>query len=656
MRLVRLSVTAYRGYRNTVSIDVSESLTALVGKNDAGKSSLFDALSMFLSSDKIKPEDADFPANQQCEDRVPIEIACTFADLPKRIVLDADSDTSFEREHLLDETGNLTIVKRWTTTRGSARTFIRCQHPESNLFDGSLLSKKINELKKLCKQMGIDTDGFDARVSSNFREAIWRLGIDNGSCILRLQDVDVSVGDDIKSIQRNVTDALPAFHLFRSDRQGTEGDDLAQDPAKSIALEVLAEHEDVLAELTEQIEEKIKGMLEGVIEKLAEISPGLAASLSPRNLRPDWRKSISSVQFQDENGVPLARRGSGTRRLVLLSFFRALAELQDDHPAGKGSIIAIEEPETSLHPDMQNDVWAALADVAEAPCRQVLLTTHSPNLIGNLTPESVRYILAEGTERRVISIDAQTSRGQLLHRLASSMGALTDHFIRCFIMVEGRNDIASLNNLCSVLHKGHPQIYPNLLLLQQEGVVCVIPIGGCAAAELWEERLVPLKRPAICILDSDKKSAEAMSGKMATEWKGGSDPDEFRTQLCVLNRREMENYLTLEAFLSCHEKYDGYESAAFLSKVKEEEGRVGPWNYLDLPNLSARLIHEASSGKPWEDLSEECRRKKEGQAKKRLADAFSLPCMARIDQEGENDFLEILKKITKWTTGVPDIS
>lgn len=63
---------------------------------------------------------------------------------------------------------------------------------------------------------------------------------------------------------------------------------------------------------------------------------------------PMWEKAFS-FSLTGENAIPLNKRGSGIRRLVLFSFFRAAteSELFDR----KNIIYAVEEPETSQHPD-----------------------------------------------------------------------------------------------------------------------------------------------------------------------------------------------------------------------------------------------------------------------------------------------------------------
>lgn len=56
MRLTQLKVKNFRCFKNEVIVDFGN-LTAIIGKNDSGKSSLFDALEIFFDEKGIPDED-----------------------------------------------------------------------------------------------------------------------------------------------------------------------------------------------------------------------------------------------------------------------------------------------------------------------------------------------------------------------------------------------------------------------------------------------------------------------------------------------------------------------------------------------------------------------------------------------------------------------
>ena len=56
MRLVRLKVRNFRCYANEISVDFDD-LTAIIGRNDAGKSALLEALAVFFEEAKLDKDD-----------------------------------------------------------------------------------------------------------------------------------------------------------------------------------------------------------------------------------------------------------------------------------------------------------------------------------------------------------------------------------------------------------------------------------------------------------------------------------------------------------------------------------------------------------------------------------------------------------------------
>jgi predicted ATPase len=110
--------------------------------------------------------------------------------------------------------------------------------------------------------------------------------------------------------------------------------------------------------------------------KVTQAGSFLVVELNHEDTAKDGRK----------NWFDLSLESDGTLRLLGL----LVALLQDPSP----SLVAIEEPELTIHPG----ALAVLADfMKEAILRtQVLVTTHSPDLIDRLPIESIRAVTAEG--------------------------------------------------------------------------------------------------------------------------------------------------------------------------------------------------------------------------------------------------------------------
>ncbi|MET4539479.1 putative ATP-dependent endonuclease of OLD family [Arthrobacter bambusae] len=635
-----MKISGFRGHGQGIEIPINAETTTLIGRNDAGKSSVFEALEVFFGGSKL--ELTDFSVGLD----VPVDITCTFSALPSSIVVDENRATTLADEYLLDMSNALTLVKRWSRSKLTSPTiFASAIHP---VFQDQtdLLNMKLPELKKIAKQRGIlDNEVDDKRTSSSYRQAIWRDALKVGDAEMKETFVPLT-SEDGKSVASALMSYLPQFHLFKADRPGTEADQLAQDPAKAAIKAVLDDHEEQLEILSATVQHQVGEILADVVLRLSEVAPELASSLSTTDLAPTWSKAFSGLQFVDENGVPLSKRGSGTRRLVLLSFFRATAErgLDADDLVDayrRGVITAVEEPETALHADLQTDIVSALQDVGELPHRQVLLTTHSANLIRLVPANSIRYIKGSDLERECIRVSDDGDATGLLGELNRSLGVFTDHNVRCFLLVEGRNDVVGLKNLSEALAAAGIEGVASLAQMEAEGLVCFMPIGGGGSASLWQSNLSPFKRPEVHIMDSDRESeGHALKVEMKTLLERADE----KRHVFVLDRRELENYLTPDAVLESYSDIEGF-AAAFnsLSSVR------GDWDYLDIPSICAEAVHSLAGSEDavWDSLSQELQKRKESKAKKRLSKAFSHSSVAESFSKQETDALRALKMITE---------
>ena len=106
MKLREIVLQNFRGYYNETRIPIND-LTALIGQNDIGKSTILEALDIFFNQSKI--ESGDKNIFHSGEETV---IGCVFDELPETITLE-DVETSFSAEYLLNKDGHLEIHKKY---------------------------------------------------------------------------------------------------------------------------------------------------------------------------------------------------------------------------------------------------------------------------------------------------------------------------------------------------------------------------------------------------------------------------------------------------------------------------------------------------------------------------------------------------------------
>jgi putative ATP-dependent endonuclease of OLD family len=427
MKLKALKLKGFRAYREPTTIPVGD-LTALVGRNDVGKSTLLDALAIFFESPLVK-----FDATDICirsDDRV-AEIGCVFGDLPSEVVLDSDAPTSLADEYLLNADGDLEVVRVFDCSKSKLITGIVAiaVHPTTKGLD-DLLLKKNTDLKKLLKAAGSDASGVDQRNNVAMRSALWGASAELAP---RLSRLDLNK-DNAKTIWQQLKGYLPTFALFRADRPSTDEDSEVQDPMKLAIRQALAEVSSDLDTIKRRVQERALGVAIRTVERLQATDASLAETLQPDfRAEPKW-DSIFKLALQDGDGIAINKRGGGVRRLVLLSFFQAEAERLRNEHSRSSTIVAIEEPETSLHPELQRRVVESLGELSEQEGYQVLLTTHVPGLAGLLPPESIRHVGRGGHGHPTVELLSD----DVARKVADDLGVLPDGRSEVLLCVEGR--------------------------------------------------------------------------------------------------------------------------------------------------------------------------------------------------------------------------
>ena len=404
MKIKALKLSNFRGYKTETIIDF-EDLTAFVGKNDAGKSTVLEALDIFFNEGKggIKFDKTDVNIFASKDNNLETIITVVFSELPDTIVIDSNFKTSLADEHLLNIDGNFEIVKKYNNA-GKPKVFIKAYHPTCSNCCGLLL-KKNADLKKIIQANNINCD--NQSINSVMRRAIWNHFSDR----LIMQEIEIEVSNvDEKVIWDQISSYLPVFSLFQSDRKNSDGDSEVQDPLKEAIKQILSD-KDIRASLqsvASKVKDKLLEVANRTLEKLKEMAPNVAESLNP-NIPSEqdlkWQDVFKGVSISGDEGIPINKRGSGVKRLILLNFFRAEVERRLEENASKGVIYAIEEPETSQHCDNQVKLIEALKTLASMQNVQVIITTHSSVIVKQLDYSNLKLIMNTESGKSVNAVE-----------------------------------------------------------------------------------------------------------------------------------------------------------------------------------------------------------------------------------------------------------
>lgn len=526
MKLNSITIQNFRSYRNEVTIDFDD-ITALIGRNDAGKSTIMEALDIFLNNNN--PDKHDVSSGNGSAH---IKITCTFSDLPETIILDQNQPTSFESEFLLFNR-LLKIEKVFNGGLEKPKLIalnILANHP-NNPELSNLHKLNNNELKQKARELNLNLTQIDQRVNSELRNLIRSEFSPHTLVQERLSLLEGNGQNFWQGIQQY----LPIFALFKSDRASTDQDPEAQDPLNTAIKEAVRVREAELNAITEYIKAEVDNVARLTLQKIQEMDRGLASTLNPTFTPPKWA-TLFKASITGDEGIPINKRGSGVRRLILLNFFRAKAELQNRETGRNYTILAIEEPETSQHPHNQRLLMGALTELSGN--HQVIVTTHTPVLAKMLPSPSIRFITTAENGERVIMTGGSDETNQLI---ADGLGIIPDHTVKMFIGVEGKHDIPFFKNLSIVLINSGYDV-PNLEQLEIDGKLIFTPLGGSALA-LWCSRLSNLNRPEFHIYDRDFQPSQPAKYQQFVD-EVNQRPGCFA---CSTNKREAENYIHIDA-------------------------------------------------------------------------------------------------------------
>lgn len=402
MKLIKIKLRNFRGYKNEVSIDIDD-LTVFVGKNDIGKSTVLEALDIFFNEGKgvVKLDKDDINKTALEEDDKDIYITAVFSELPPDIVIDTTNETSFEAEYLLNADGNLEIIKKYPNA-GSAKVFIKANHP-TNSACADLLLKKQTDYRKIIQANSITCE--NQTLNATMRRAIWNHFCDD----LQLQEIEIDASkEDAKNIWEKIQTYLPIYSLFQSDRKNSDGDSEVQDPLKEAIKQILTDPEiqKVLNGVAQKVSSQLTEVSNATLEKLKEMNPEIASSLNPvipSSTALSWADVFKKVSISGDENIPINKRGSGVKRLILLNFFRAEAERKRTYGTSQSIIYAIEEPETSQHTEHQKLLIKSFKDLSQIDNIQVLMTTHSGTIVKGLNFRDLRLISKDDGNNKTIN-------------------------------------------------------------------------------------------------------------------------------------------------------------------------------------------------------------------------------------------------------------
>lgn len=339
------------------------------------------------------------------------------------------------------------------------------EHPDK--WEKPLITLKITDLKQEVEEIAPENNSLNKTIKKAMREFLFQ----QESLNFKTQEIDVSSKEsDIADIYEKLKAMLPKFMLFRADRTNTDKDSEVTDITKAIAKNAVAEVEQKFIDIKQEIRNKIQEFSSLTLEKLKTFDKEIANSLSV-DLKDKALESIFSYDFKSDDNIPFNKRGSGIKRLFLLSFFIADSERQNN----SNMIYAIEEPETSQHPDFQKMIIKAFQKISHNENRQILITTHTPEIVKLVDKDDIIFISKNQENERLASQKENLN----IKKVIETLGILPYVSYKGVMFVEGQSDIKFFENLNNI---------ESLKNIFDTSKIPIIPLNGGSNLEVWIKR------------------------------------------------------------------------------------------------------------------------------------------------------------------------
>lgn len=307
-----------------------------------------------------------------------------------------------------------------------------------------------------------------------------------------------------------------------------------------------------LNEIKSLLDYRTSAHLEGVEKTISE---HLQASLEDNELsvaiNPDgdlskavkYSTRIKEPHLGSLDGVDILNCGTGLQSMAIMALLQTYADLQNR----KDSILLIEEPEVYLHPELQRKMFSVLRKIAKRT--QVIYTTHSPIMIGDLWDDSVRLITRQNGETVISDIDVQGVVRELGIRYEDILNP------KVVIFVEGPNDILFYSRIIEVM-------YPHLATKLDTNVK-FIDTGGFETIHVYALMNILLSVNVTAkfymIADSDGKTQEDRKNEICDKIRkrirkhdfsvDKQKVDELPNLIRVLSQYAIESYLLVYELL-----------------------------------------------------------------------------------------------------------
>lgn len=505
-----------------VTVELDPGITTVVGANESGKSHLLGVIWNAITGEQIEQRDLcryspffGVAKGQQCWPHVGVGWDNVTKDEAAAIAAILDSpDTSFRRFLMFREQPDRLIV--WTPEKNNAfkQHSLTCEATkalEQILPRPFVIDSKVALPNSV--PFAFLREGAKALTATYSRSMIDKL-------IGALKSVRPFLDGGAAAVQQNANSFVDALGGLAQPLDATlKPDELKSlELGRSLLLTLGEIDPDSFSEVSHGIDDKEDGYVGGLIEA---VNQQLDNKLNFQRYWVQDRDFSLKVSTRDRELVFVISDRTGTvytfseRSSGLRYFLSYLIQAQIHRPASsRESILLMDEPDTYLSAEAQQDLMRVFRDLAEpesgADPIQVVYVTHSPFLLDKNHSERIR-VLEKGTGfdgSRVVPSVSHNHYEPLRSAFGSFVGE-TAFAGSVNLLVEGAADQIILAGAANLIRKKTPTLLEDTLDLNR---LVIVPSGSALEIGYTVFRIRGQgadKPPVVALLDGDAEGTNA---------------------------------------------------------------------------------------------------------------------------------------------------
>ncbi|MCP2099560.1 putative ATP-dependent endonuclease of the OLD family, contains P-loop ATPase and TOPRIM domains [Actinosynnema pretiosum] len=463
--------------------------TILAGPNDGGKSSALDAVKFLLGRYSPIEDDRTYLEGESGGGRAAIDVS-------GRFLLDEWEQEQFSLPAEIE-------LRRIMETDQDARYEVWGPIPDDeDLRD--LAQLKVPDLKELARRHNLRP-----KHPGNKPELL-----------VALQEYarEHSSGEGWTGAPPNLTDRLPRVVAFTGktlDPEAAVAEILGQQLKGYLQEESTRKQIEVLEDDAQDwLVAQAQPLVDHITRRCKDITE---VTVKPEiSMTPRLRSASLGLRRSSGEQVRLDRSGQGSARRISLAVWEAstdilVEEQQDEEMLAENgppvpTIVVYDEPDTHLDYHYQRDVMGLIREQCQLPNTNVVVATHSMNLIDGVDlKDVVRLELDEKRRTRVERLGADTGHDESdrhLQSIATAVGLRNSVLLheRCFLAVEGETEQKAIPILFK-LSEG--------LQLQSAGIA-LWACGGNSGALHLADYLYKHGRSVVLLIDADCEVKDKM--------------------------------------------------------------------------------------------------------------------------------------------------